>query len=362
MTTATVGIAEAQHQRLRPRDRAALSVLLRGDARIRAGRVDERHEREPVALGELHRAHRLPVALRVRHPEVPVAPLGDVAALLVADERDRAAVERAEPGDDRVIVHPAAVAVELEPVVEDPLDVVERVRALLVAGELDRAPDLLVGRVLAQPLELTLQALELGESFVPRRSFTPESWARRSRSPSSASWLIPWLRTGAGAGRASAAAPVARHDGVDVAEAEVRLGEPEVVGQLLARRLRDDAGAGERGQRTGLGEDHVAEAREAGGHAARGRVREDREQRAAGVVQLADRARRSSAAASARGSPPASARRPRRRPRRDARAPRPRARRRARTARPRRCPSSRRGTRSPSRRAGTRGRRSRPSR
>jgi hypothetical protein len=38
--------------------------------------------------------------------------------------------------------------VELEPVVEDPLDVVERVRALLVPRELDRPPDLLVRRVL----------------------------------------------------------------------------------------------------------------------------------------------------------------------------------------------------------------------
>jgi hypothetical protein len=64
-----------------------------------------------------------------------------------------------------VVVHPAAVAVELEPVLEDPLDVVQRVRALLVAGEQDAAPDLLVGRVLAEAFELPLEALELGREL-----------------------------------------------------------------------------------------------------------------------------------------------------------------------------------------------------
>ena len=51
---------------------------------------------------------------------------------------------------------------------------------------------------------------------------------------------------------------------VDVPEAEVRLGEAEVVRQLLARRLRHDARAGERHQRAGLGEQDVPERGEAG--------------------------------------------------------------------------------------------------
>ena len=65
------------------------------------------------------------------------------------------------PGDDRVVVHPAAVTVELEEVLEDPLDVIERVRPFLMTGELDPLPDLLVGGVVLEPLELALQALEL---------------------------------------------------------------------------------------------------------------------------------------------------------------------------------------------------------
>ena len=96
--------------------------------------------REPEALGDLHHADRLRVALGVRHAELALEPLLDVAALLVADERDRAAVELAEAGDDRAVVGAAAVAVQLDPVVEDPSDVVERVRPVGVPGELDRAP------------------------------------------------------------------------------------------------------------------------------------------------------------------------------------------------------------------------------
>jgi hypothetical protein len=74
-----------------------------------------------------------------------------------------------------------------------------------------------------------------------------------------------------------------------VTEAQVRLGEPEVLGQLLPGRLLDDPWAGERDQRSGLRDRHVAEAGEAGQHAGRGRVRENVDQRAARVVQVLDR-------------------------------------------------------------------------
>ena len=50
---------------------------------------------------------------------------------------------------------------QLEPVVEHPLDVVERVRPVVVTRELDLAPDLLVGGLLADSLDLPLQPLEL---------------------------------------------------------------------------------------------------------------------------------------------------------------------------------------------------------
>src|ERR687885_1951593 len=142
-------------------DRAALPVLLGGDAGIGTGRVDERDQRKTVPHREVHDAHRLAVALRVRRAEVAVDPVLEVAALLLAHERDRSAVEAADPGDDRAVVGARTVAVELDPVHEQPLDVVERVRPVLVTRELDGAPDVLVARLLREPLELALELLEL---------------------------------------------------------------------------------------------------------------------------------------------------------------------------------------------------------
>src|SRR5262249_46906852 len=110
---------------------------------------------------ELEHADRLPVALRIRHPELPPRALLDVAPLLLADECDRAAVELAEPGDHCTVVASASVAVQLEPVLEQPLDVVQRVRPLRVARKLDRPPDVVVARLLPDPVELSLKAFEL---------------------------------------------------------------------------------------------------------------------------------------------------------------------------------------------------------
>ena len=68
----------------------------------------------------------------------------DVAPLLLADEDDGASVELAEAGDHRAVVSERPVPVELEPVLEEALHIVERVRPLLVPSQLDLAPDFLV--------------------------------------------------------------------------------------------------------------------------------------------------------------------------------------------------------------------------
>ena len=149
-------------------DPAALAVLLRDDARVGAGGVDERDDGEPVAVGELHHAHRLAVALGVGHAEVPVRALADVAPLLVPDEDDRCARRSgARPRDDRGVVRERAVAVQLDEVVEDPLDVVERVRPLLVARELDGAPDLVLARLRRDPVDLALEPRHLAGDADP---------------------------------------------------------------------------------------------------------------------------------------------------------------------------------------------------
>ena len=131
------------------------------DSRIGAGRVDEGDERKAEGVGEPHRAHRLAVALRIRHPEVAARSLLDLAALLVADDRDRATVEPAEAGDDRRVVRAEAVAVQLEEVVDETLDVVERERTLVVARKLDGPPNLLVGLLSCDSVELLLELVDL---------------------------------------------------------------------------------------------------------------------------------------------------------------------------------------------------------
>ena len=84
-----------------------------------------------------------------------------VAAFLVADHHDCPTAESAEAGDDRRVVTVVAVAVQLEPVVDQPLNVVEGVRPVWLPCELDRMPDLLVGGCGDEAVELTLQPLEL---------------------------------------------------------------------------------------------------------------------------------------------------------------------------------------------------------
>ena len=71
-------------------------------------------------------------------------------------------------------------------------------------------------------------------------------------------------------------------------EAQVLLGEPEIVRQLLAGRLLHDAWAGEGDQRAGLGDSHIAEAGERREYTGRRRVRHDDDHRPAGVVQILD--------------------------------------------------------------------------
>ena len=107
----------------------------------------------------------------------------------------------------------------------------------------------------------------------------------------------------------------AGHDQVDVAVAQVGLGQAEVVGGRLARRLLDHPRPGEREQGARLGDRHVAQRGKAGRDAARGRVRHHRDVAAAAPRAARPPPPRSSPSASAPGRPPACARRPRRRPR-----------------------------------------------
>src|SRR5919201_2546019 len=111
---------------MRARKRSTLSVLLRGDAGVCTRGVYERHDGKAVSLGERHHAHRLAIPLGMSRAEVAVDAVLDVAALLVADQGDRPSVEATEARDDCMVVRTHAIPVQLDPVVEQPLDIVER--------------------------------------------------------------------------------------------------------------------------------------------------------------------------------------------------------------------------------------------
>jgi hypothetical protein len=121
-------------------DRERLAALLRRQRGVRARRVDEGDHRQAELLGLLHQAQRLAVPLRAGHPEAAVGVLLRVAPLLVADHHHRAAGEPGRAAHQGRVLGEEPVAVQLDELLEQRADVVEGVRALGVARELDPIP------------------------------------------------------------------------------------------------------------------------------------------------------------------------------------------------------------------------------
>ena len=134
------GDGQAGHLAQIAGDRLGLAALLGVDAGVGAGSVQEGDHGPAELGGQLHRAQRLAVAFRLRHAEVAVELLLGVAALLLGHDHDGPAFEAGQAGDNGGIVAEGAVAVDLLKIGEDALDVVERVGALGVAGELHPPP------------------------------------------------------------------------------------------------------------------------------------------------------------------------------------------------------------------------------
>ena len=190
---------------------------------IRAGRVDERQDRAPELLGELHDAEGLPVPLGPRHPEVAADLLLRVASLLVADDRDGPLAEDAEPGHDGRVVGVGPVAVQLDEVAEEDPHVVERERA----GRVARDERLLPGGQVRVDLagELLEPVGELPDRLVPGGALRGSGEARRY---------------------ASGAAPAAPRNGCRRSRPEcTRPGEPGPHRRLCGSRSRR-GGIGER--------------------------------------------------------------------------------------------------------------------
>jgi hypothetical protein len=120
------------------------------------------------------------------------------------DQHDRAAVQPAEPGHQGTVVGTTAIPVQLDPVVEDACDVVECVRPVLMPGELDRVPDLLVAGVHLQAVELAPETLGLARHL----RATEQRQPRQPRQPlPQVDLLVLRRHSRSGAGQAGTSTP-----------------------------------------------------------------------------------------------------------------------------------------------------------
>src|SRR5262249_12080332 len=112
--------------------------------------------------GELHEAERLPVALGMRHAEVPVELVLGISTLLVAHHNNGTPLEAGQATDNGVIIPEKPVPMELYEVFGEKADQVQCVRASRVTGQLDSLPGGELPEALAlEPLEPLLEASRL---------------------------------------------------------------------------------------------------------------------------------------------------------------------------------------------------------
>ena len=165
--------AERQAAVGRAGDGLGLAALLRADAGVGAGGVDQREHRQAESVGEVHQPHGLAIALRLRHAEVVLDAALGVGALLVADHHHRAAAEAAEPAHDGRVLGEVAVAGQRREILDQRIDVVEAMRPVGMARDLRLLP----GRELGIGVDERLMRLLLQLRRPLRR------WRRNRRPP-----------------------------------------------------------------------------------------------------------------------------------------------------------------------------------
>src|SRR5207237_8267335 len=72
-------------------------AFFRTDARISAGRIDERNHRQIKFLAELHQAQRLAITFRMRAPEIAHHIFLGIAALLIRDHDAKLLPQHRDP-------------------------------------------------------------------------------------------------------------------------------------------------------------------------------------------------------------------------------------------------------------------------
>src|SRR5215471_7142966 len=140
-------------------DRLRLTALFGLYTRVGAVSVDQRKNRTPKLLRNLHHADRLAVSLGVRRSKITEDPLFHVAALLRAYDQNFFTVESGHAADNRRIVPKAAVSMNFAEIGEYPLDVIECLRTLRMPRQFGLLPG--IGRRVHLPAEVIDTSLQL---------------------------------------------------------------------------------------------------------------------------------------------------------------------------------------------------------
>ena len=105
-----------------------------------ARRINQADNRQREFFGVAHHAHGFAVAFGVRHPEIAAHIFFGVVALLVADNHHTVFRHPPNATHQRLVIRLAAVAVQLEKIIAQHFHIIQRVRALRMAGDLHFIP------------------------------------------------------------------------------------------------------------------------------------------------------------------------------------------------------------------------------
>jgi hypothetical protein len=128
-------------------NRLGLAAFLGTDAGIGAGGVDERDDRKPEFLGQLHAAEGFAVSLGVGEAEVTADLFLGITPLVMANEHDLVAAHAGQAAADGGVVAEGAIAMKFTEIAAGQLDVIVEQRPLRMPGDLDGFPggEVLVG-------------------------------------------------------------------------------------------------------------------------------------------------------------------------------------------------------------------------
>jgi hypothetical protein len=97
------------------------------------------------AASQFDEANGLAIALRLSHSKIVLEARLRIAALLMADDDDRSPTETRKAAKDGIVIHELAIARELDEFVEQPRDIIEKVRPVGMTRDLRLLPRIEMG-------------------------------------------------------------------------------------------------------------------------------------------------------------------------------------------------------------------------